>query len=94
MTSLDVVYCSTKEEHIVDAAVSPHALEPAHGGLRHTPKRIVVFVAENTLSGMRLGLDVLLVLLGVVVALFALSTRKGNFNSHFRHLLFFCPSGL
>lgn len=36
---------------------------------------------------------VLLVLLGVVVALFALSTRKGNFNSHFRHLLFFCPSG-
>lgn len=31
---------------------------------------------------------VLLVLLGVVVALFALSTRKGNFNSHFRHLLF------
>ena len=37
---------------------------------------------------------VLLVLLGVVVALFALSTRKGNFNSHFRHLLFFCPSGL
>ena len=64
MTSLDVVYCSTKEEHIVDAAVSPHALEPAHGGLRHTPKRIVVFVAENTLSGLRLGLDVLLVLLG------------------------------
>lgn len=37
---------------------------------------------------------VLLVLLGVVVALFALSTRKGNFNSHFRHLLFFYPSGL
>lgn len=34
---------------------------------------------------------VLLVLLGVVVALFALSTRKGNFNSHFRHLLFFLP---
>ena len=36
MTSLDVVYCSTKEEHIVDASVSPHALEPAHGGLRGT----------------------------------------------------------
>ena len=36
---------------------------------------------------------VLLVLLGVVVALFALSTRKGNFNSHFRHLLFFALLG-
>ena len=37
---------------------------------------------------------VLLVLLGVVVALFALSTRKGNFNSTFGTSYFFCPSGL
>ena len=34
---------------------------------------------------------VLLVLHGVVVALFAFCTRQCNFNSHFRHLLFSCP---
>ena len=34
---------------------------------------------------------VLLVLLGVVVALFALCTRKGNFNSHFSAPPIFLP---